>query len=523
MSEDRRRWWVLAGACVGLFLLMLDSTVVNLALPAVQGDLGASDAELQWVVNAYLLVMAALTVTAGRLGDLLGRKRVFQAGMLVFMAGSIVSATAPSPIALVLGRIVQGFGGSALVSLSLAIVARAFSDHDRGQALGIWASVSAVALAIGPLLGGLLVDDLSWRWIFWLNLPVCAIGIAITAASAEESRDETAAPGIDVPGLVTIGLGLGLLVLALVQGGDWGWTSAATAGCLLAAIALLAAFWVLEHRVQQPIVDFALFRNGPYLGATAAGFALVGAFWVVMFYEPQYLQNVLGHSALAAGLLVLPITVPMILLSPFTGWLARAVGLRLLMSLGMAIGTGGLVVLTLVDTGASYGVLVCGYLLFGVSLGIVYATMSTAAMDSMPAEKAGIASGVLSMNRLLAGAVLLAVTGAVVKQLSRDRLADEISTRAHGVTTGERGELDGLLAGARSARAALADQPARVVGEIRAAAAEAFTFALGRALWIGVGVMAAGTVLTALLVRASGPAPQARPEIVEHRARRAHV
>ena len=476
IAEDRRRWWVLTGACFGLFILMLDSTIVNLALPDMQHDLGASAAELQWVVNAYLLVMAAATVTMGRLGDLLGRKRVFQTGMLVFIAGSIVAATAPNPFVLVLGRLVQGLGGSALVALSLAIVARAFSDDERGRALGIWASVSAIALAIGPLLGGVLVDDLSWRWIFWINLPVGAAGLAITALAAEESRDETAEPRVDVAGVVTLGLGLGLVVLALVQGEDWGWRSAATIGSLLGGIGLLAAFCVVEHHVRQPIVDFTLFRNGPYLGASAAGFALVGAFWVVMFYEPQYLQNVLGHSALEAGLLVLPITVPMILLSPLTGGLARVVGLRLLMSLGMAAGTVGVAVLTLVDETPSYGVLVVGYLLFGTSLGIVYATMSTAAMDSMPAEKAGIAAGVLSMNRLLAGALLLALTGALVQQLSHGRPG-----------------------------------------------AHAFTSALGQALWLIVGVMAVGTVLTAVLVRASRPAPAPAAGVVEHHARRAHV
>ena len=489
ISGSSRRWWVLVGTCFGLFLLMLDSTIVNLALPDIKGDLGASDSELQWVMNAYLLVMAAAVVTAGRLGDILGRKRVFQAGLVVFMAGSVVSATATDPFVLISGRVVQALGGSALLALSLAIVARAFEDHDRARALGIWAAVSAVALAVGPLLGGVLVDDLSWRGIFWINLPVGAAGLVVTGVAAEESRDETAGSHIDVPGLVTLALGLSLVVGALVQGADWGWGSAATLATLGLGAGLLAVFCLVEQRVRHPIVEFALFRNGPYLGASAAGFALVGTFWVLMFYEPQYLETILGHTALEAGLLVLPITAPMIVISPLTGRLTRIVGTRALITAGMLAGTAGVVVLTQVGTDTGYGLLLVGYLLFGVSLGLVYATMSTAAMEAMPADKAGIASGVLGMNRLLAGALLLALSGALVQHLGKERLADQGAAHAGGVSD----------------------------------TAAAFTYALSRALWLVVAVMAAGTLLTALLVRGTRPAQAPPPELREHHVRRVHL
>src|SRR5262245_35573240 len=257
---------------------MLDSTVVALALPEIRHDVDASAEGLQWVMNGYLLTIAVLVVTAGRLGDMFGRKRVFLAGMVLFAAGSVVSGAAGDQDALILGRVLQGAGAAPMLSLSLALVCNVFPAREQARALGIWAAVSAVALAIGPLAGGALIE-LDWRVIFWMNLPVSALGIAITLAAAPESTDPGAGSRIDWVGLVALTVGLTAVVLALVQSRAWG----AGAIVALAAIGLVAlfAFWRLEHRVREPIVDFALFRNGPYFGASAAAFALVGAYWAV--------------------------------------------------------------------------------------------------------------------------------------------------------------------------------------------------------------------------------------------------
>lgn len=277
-KESSREWWVLVGSCLGLFILMLDSTVVALALPTIERDLHASADNVQWVLNGYLLVLSVLVVTAGRLGDILGRRRIFVIGMTVFAAGSVLAAIAWDDAVLVLARVIQGVGGAALVSLSLAIVSHAFPAERQGQALGIWAAVSALALAIGPLVGGALIE-VDWRLIFWINLPIAALGIAITLWAAPESRDESSEPTVDYPGLVTLSTGMFAVVLALIRADDWGWGSPATIGLLATGVALLGAFYVIEHRVRDPIVDFELFRNGPYLGASAAAFALVGAYW----------------------------------------------------------------------------------------------------------------------------------------------------------------------------------------------------------------------------------------------------
>ena len=451
-----RPWWTLAGTCCGLFLLMLDSTVVALALPSIRHDVDASQAGLQWVMNGYLLAIAAFVVTAGRFGDVYGRKRLFLAGMALFAAGSVLSGAAGGEVTLIAGRVLQGLGAAPMLPLSLAIVCNAFPVEQQARALGIWAGISAVALGIGPLAGGALVD-LDWRLIFWINLPIAALGVAIVLAAAPESTDPGAERRIDLAGLIALAVGLTAIVLALVQSRVLG--AGTIVALALLGVASLYVFWRIEHRVRGPIVDFSLFRNGPYFGASAAAFALVGSYWAVMFFQPQYLQDVRGHSAVLSGLMILPVTVPMIFVSPFSGRLIARFGARALMTVGMALGTFGLLALTQIGPHSSYPLLLAGYLPFGIALGLVYAPMSTAAMAAMPAEKVGIASGVLAMDRVMAGTIALATAGAVFHALVGD---------------------DG-----------------------------SFADAVGGSAWVLVALCAVGTVLTWTFVRDSGrPAPE---------------
>jgi EmrB/QacA subfamily drug resistance transporter len=474
ITDANRAWWTLAGACMGLFVLMLDSCVVTLALPDVQRDLGASPSELQWIANAYLLACAVLVVTAGRLGDMFGRKRLFLCGVSVFTAGLLVAALAPGPEVLIAARVVQGCGAAGMLTLSLAIVSEAFDEATRPRALGIWAGVSAIALAVGPLLGGALVEAFSWRWVFWIGVPPLLAALVLTALATRETRDETTTHRVDWAGLVTLTAGVTAVVLVLVQAGQWGWTDPRTAIVAAVGVGSLVAFAWIEPRVRGPIVDFALFRNGPYLGASAAGFSLVGAYWGVIFFMPQYLQTILGYSPASAGALVLPITAPMIAISPLAPRLIARVGPRVLMTIGMACGTLGVLAMTRIDATSGYLTLLPGFLLFGVALGFVYAPMSTAAMAAMPHAKAGIAAGVLAMNRVLAGTLVLAATGAVFTELMRAHAGEELHAR--------------------------------------------YSYALSEALFIVVGLCAVGAVLTWAFVRApepvvpASPAPPALPE-----------
>jgi EmrB/QacA subfamily drug resistance transporter len=412
-----RRWWILAGASTGLFMLMLDSTAIALALPSIRLDLGASSSGIQWAQNVYLLALAALVTALGRVGDLIGRRLVFCSGLIVFTLGSLVCARADSIAVLVAGRAVQGVGAAAMLALSLAIATLAFSAERRVRAIGIWAAVSSVALAVGPLVGGAVAEFASWRWLFLLNIPLAAISLALLVKAMPESRDESAGRRIDFAGLVTLSAGLTLLVLALVQGKSWGWTSLGTLGALGAGLALLALFVAVETRVAEPLIDLDLFRSGPYLGASAAAFALVGSYWTIMFLLPQYLDLALRFSTARAGVLMLPVTVPMAFISPVVARLVARVSARLVMTAGMACATIGMLLLTRLDGSSNYYDVAPGLIFFGVALGFVYAPMSAAAMAALPAEDAGVASGVLAMVRCLAGAVLLAVGGAVFQHV----------------------------------------------------------------------------------------------------------
>lgn len=508
VTDANRKWWVLVGTSAGLFLLMLDSTVVALALPSVQADLGASNDQLQWVLNAYLLVIAALVVTAGRLGDIFGRRLVFLAGFAVFGAGSVLAAVAWSADALIAGRVVMAIGAASMLPLSLALVTHVFPPAEQPRAIGIWTAVSAIALGIGPLIGGVL-SDLDWRLIFVVNVPIVVAAVILLRIVTPEVKDETAEPRIDWPGLALLTLGLGAAVFALVNADDWGWTSAATLTLLAAGLASLVAFWFVEHRVRSPIVEFSLFRNRPYLGATAAAFGVVVTYWTLMFFEPQYLQNILGYTAVEAGLLILPLTVPMILFSPFSGRLIDSFGARATMTAGMTLGVIGLVILTRISGSSGYGLLFPGLLAVGVSLALVYAPMSSAAMMAMPKAKAGIAAAVLAMNRVMAGGIGLAVVSAVFQSLLRSELDSELDRR--GIELGDRAreQLDGLLAGSQDAQQAVSADAKGLAGEIRQIAADAFTYALGNAIWVLVGVAAVCTALTWWLVESKRPSAEA--------------
>lgn len=471
ITEANRRWWVLTGASTGLFVLMLDSTVVALALPSIREDLGASTAELQWVQNVYLLAMAALVVTLARSGDLFGRRRIFLAGLVIFGVGSVVSATAGEIEQLIAGRALQGIGGASLLGLSLAIATVAFPPDERDRALGIWAAVSSIALAIGPLVGGTVIELASWRWIFWLNVPLLALAVAIVAAATPESRDETAGHKLDIPGLVTITVGLTAIVLALVQGKQWSWESPITLGVLAGGVAFLAAFAYVELRVPEPIVDLHLFRSGPYFGATAAAFALVGSYWTIMFFIPQYLELGLDYSTFASGLLILPVTAPMVVISPLAGRLVGRVGARVLMTAGMTLSALGALLIAVADDSGEYVDLLPGLLLFGLALGLVYAPLASAAMSALPVDKAGVAAGVLAMVRTIGGALLLAVCGAVFQHV-------EIESRADGDTL-----------------------------------PEALSHALSGGMVVVAAVLALGTLLTAIFIRS---APRERPRHHRH-------
>ena len=314
-----RKWWTLTAVSVATFMLLLDITVVNVALPSIREDLGASFSDLQWVVDAYALTLAALVLSAGSLADRVGRRRVFTAGLAIFSVASLLCALAPDPTFLNLSRALQGVGGAVMFAVSLALIAQEFpAGRERATAMGVYGATIGVAVAIGPLIGGALTDGLGWQSIFYLNVPIGLAAIAITRAKLRESRDPDATR-IDWPGVVTFTGALFMLVLALVRGNDEGWGSTMIVSLLAGAGSAMAAFVAIESRVREPMLPLGLFRRASFTGVQLAAFALSVSVFALFLYTSLYLQDYLGYSPFEAGLRYLPITVVTFLMHVFTG------------------------------------------------------------------------------------------------------------------------------------------------------------------------------------------------------------
>jgi EmrB/QacA subfamily drug resistance transporter len=424
-AANPRRWWTLVATSFGLFMVLLDITIVNVALPVIGRSLGASFAELQWVIDAYTLVLAVLIVTGGRLGDLFGRKRLFILGLGIFSLGSLLcglsgTLTPPglSPVHVLLGaRALQGVGGAIMLPLALAIIAATFQGKERGLAFGIYGGVSALGVAIGPLIGGLLVAGVGWQAIFYVNVPVGIIAMLLCLWAVSESRDEHASRKVDIPGLLTLTLGLFSFVLALIQGSDKGWTSAYILGLFANAAFWLIVFTLIERRVRQPMIDLGLFKNTRFTGACLVAFSLSAGLYGLIFYLTLYLQNFLGFSALGAGVRTLTFTAPILIASPLAGALGERLGARRIMSFSLALLVVAVLLMLRVspqDTPADWVVLLPAFLIAGIASGFLNPPIATVAMGAVSRAKTGMASGINNVFRQLGVAFGVAFLGALL-------------------------------------------------------------------------------------------------------------
>jgi EmrB/QacA subfamily drug resistance transporter len=434
VTDDNRRWWTLAAMCFALFMVMLDNTVVNVALPSIQNDLHTSIAGLQWTVNAYTLAFGVLLVTGGRLGDIFGRRRVFLIGVLVFAGSSLFIGFSQSSAWLITGRAAQGLGAALMMPATLSIITNVFPPHERGRAIGTWAGVSALALAIGPVLGGLLVEHVSWQSIFFINLPVAAGAIAVTLFATHESRDETVLPTVDSAGVAAITVGMTALTLALVEAGDWGWGSARVLGLFALAAAGLTAFAYVERRVTVPMVDFGFFRSRTFLGANIVAFIVSFAMLGMFFFLTLYMQNILRYSPLETGIRFLPTTLMVIVVAPIAGRQTDRIGPRPLITAGLGLVAVSLAWQSFLTPTSSFGFLLPGFVLMGIGIALTMSPMSTAAMNAVDQSKSGVASGILSMNRMVGGTLGVAVLGTFIGQTSSR--ADFVDSLGEGLLIG---------------------------------------------------------------------------------------
>ena len=412
-SEERRKWWTLAAVAFGLFMIMLDNTVVNVALPSIQEDLGADLSELQWIVTGYALSFAALMLIGGKLADAYGRRLIFVVGIVVFTGASLWCGLADSGNMLITARVVQGAGAALMNPATLSIIAATFPPKQRGTAIGIWAGVSALALAIGPLVGGLLTEHLSWHWIFFVNVPVGVIAIAASLLLITETKDETH-ESLDLPGLATSALGLFALTYGLIEANTYGWTSARIVGSFAVAVISLVAFLQIERRRRAPMLDLTLFRSGTYAGANIAMLLIALAMFGVFFFVSLYMQNVLGYSAVQAGAAFLPLTLIIILVAPIAGKASDKFGSRWLMTIGMVLLSVQLLYLSQLGPDADFWNLLPGFVIGGLGMSMSMTPTAAAATRAVPVNKSGVGSAVLNAARQVGGSVGIALMGAIV-------------------------------------------------------------------------------------------------------------
>jgi EmrB/QacA subfamily drug resistance transporter len=403
-------------------MLLLDITVVNVALPNIEKELNTSFTDLQWVVDAYALTLAATMLTAGSLGDLLGRKRVFLTGIVVFTVSSAFCGAATTPLWLILSRGAQGIGGAAMFAVSLAIISQEFQGRERGTAFGLWGATVGLAVAIGPLVGGALTTYVGWRWIFFVNIP---IGVACVAAGLRvlhETRNEEHG-GFDLPGLLTLTSGLFAFVLGLLRGNDWGWSSGRVIGLFVSGAVLLGAFAAIELHRESPMLDFRLFKVPTFTGAQITAFSISSGMFAQFLFLPLYLENVLGYSAVAAGVRFLPLSLVSFVVAPIAGRLSERVPVRFLLGGGLALCGVALLLMWGIKLDSGWTTLLAGFLVAGVGIGLVNAPLASTSVSVVEPRRAGMASGINNTFRQIGIATGIAALGAIFQS----RIASHLS------------------------------------------------------------------------------------------------
>lgn len=468
--RDAHYWGPLLAVCLAQLLLMLDVTIVIVALPQIQAELHGSLQAMQWVIDVYALMLAALMLNTGAIADRLGRRRVFLAGLSVFGGASALCGAAPSLGALILSRGLQGVGGAMLFATGLAILGAHYQEHDRAKALGAFGAVFGGAVALGPLVGGAVIEVVSWRWIFFINLPVVAVALIVATRRVDETRDARPRP-VDWAGQLTFSVGIVGLVSALVEGGNWGWRAASTLTLFAAGACSLALFVVVEHRQRRPMFDLGLLRQRSFCGASIAAFATSASLFGMFVYLTLWFQRVQGFDGLEAGLRLLPVTITALIAAVLAGRLSAALSPRLVLTVALGATAAGLLQMTALDAGSSWTVALPGLILTGVGFGLANPTVAAVTLAVAPAERAATATGMNSTFRQVGVATGVAALGAIFD---------------HAI--------------AASGRPGLHGPDSQL--------AAAYAIALDRVFLTGAAIAAVGALLALALVRAS-PGPRA--------------
>jgi EmrB/QacA subfamily drug resistance transporter len=475
-----RRWWALVVLSLGLLVISLDNTILNVALPSLSDDLGASSSQLQWIVDAYMLVFAGLLLTAGSLGDRFGRKRALVLGLLVFGTASGLSALATTPAALIAGRALMGIGGALIMPSTLSIVTATFPANERPKAIGIWAAVAGLGIAIGPVAGGWLVEHASWHWVFLVNVPFVLVALAAGHRLVPESRDPSQAR-LDPVGAVISTVGLGTLLWGIISASDRGWDDTLVVGALIMGALVLALFVWFETRIETPMLDMRLFRNARFsaasLGITLAFFVLMG----MIFFLTQYLQAVLELSPFAAGVRMLPVAGGMVVAGPLSARLAERFGAKLVVAAGLGTVAAAMALLAQAGTGGPYGLIAAALALMGFGMGTAMAPATDSIMGTLDERHLSVGSAMNDTTRLVGGALGVAVLGSLMNSSYRGAMSSAPEAAQDSVG---------------AAHAVAAHLPGAAGSALQAAADGAFVDAMHMVLYVGAAVLAVGVAIT---------------------------
>ncbi|MDX6590525.1 MAG: hypothetical protein QOI84_1799 [Solirubrobacterales bacterium] len=486
-----RKWWTLVLVSIATFMLLLDVTVVNVALPDIQKELHASLSSLQWVVDAYSLMLAAFLLTAGSLGDRLGRRRVFTIGFGIFTFASFLCGISNDPTLLNLARGLQGIGGAGMFATSLALIGQEFHGKDRATAFGVWGATVGGAVAVGPLVGGVLTQSFGWEWIFFVNVPIGIAAMILTERKIINVFAEHPEP-IDFPGLIAFSSGLFLLIFGLIRGNPEGWTSGLILTCLIAAVLLLAAFIAIELRSDHPMLDLALFRKPAFNGVSAVAFSLSAGMFAMFLYLTIYIQGVLDFSPLEAGLRFLPLTILGFVVAPISGALSSRVPIRFLLGAGMALVGIGLLLMHGVSADSKWTTLLVGFIVAGIGIGTTNPGIGQAAIAVVPVQKSGMGSGINTTFRQVGIATGVAALGAIFQSRVDSKLSALLPHAQAGL---------GELVASGGSRAAAAVVPAGERATVAHAADVAFVTGFNEIILIAAIISFVGAALGFLLVR----------------------
>jgi EmrB/QacA subfamily drug resistance transporter len=436
-------WLVLCLVCLAQFMVILDATIVNVALPSIQTDLDISESSLQWIVNAYALLFGGFLLLGGRAGDLIGRKRVFLGGLVLFTTASLLCALAPNETWLILSRGLQGLGAALVSPAALSIVMTTFAEgKERTRAMGVWAAIAVGGGAVGLVLGGLLVETLSWPWIFFVNVPVGIVAFILSLRSVPESKDEHMHKSFDLAGAVTVTAGLVSLVYGIVRSSESGWGSAEVLGFLGLAAVLLVSFVLIEGRSKEPLVRLSIFSVKTVRGANVAMFVVAAGLFAMFFFNTLYVQRVLGFSPLEAGLAFVPFTAGVIIGASLSQKLVPALGAREVPLIGVVLAAAGLLLFLRLTPDSSYVAdLLPGIMLTSIGMGLVFVPITLIATSGVPIDDAGLASGLFNTSQQIGGALGLAL----LSTLATNRTSSELSSLGRAPT--EADTADALVSG----------------------------------------------------------------------------